>query len=832
LARKILLADDSVTAQNMGRKILADAGYDVVTVNNGSAALKRITELKPDLIVLDVYMPGYSGLEVCQKLKDSEETAHIPVLLTVGKLEPFKPEEARRVRADGHIVKPFEASELLTVITRLEDRMVKQQRDGARGGGAGSGPERFGSEGNGRKVEGNSVTDSGWKSRLGFPSKKKKEEKEEIEESEGAAAGTFRDFRKGKRKAGTGDVSSAQRPSGPEAVPDIPRDITPEELDALSALAAKLDRPVEKAALRNERPDKTALASVELLPVALAEAKAGAEIPAASAEDEKADKREAQKREEQTDAEGSALAAEPLASLAAVPVPVVETPIVEASAAAVEGNSEIEIPVGHVEASTEGVAVVPAPTTVAMDARAIEPAAIELSDEQHSENQDSETAAVVAATVASGGPGQALAVAPTNNNNEEPTLAPAAMEQTQDEPAPSDAELVQALRLLTPASWSAMQSRGALETAGPLGAKQGAAEESTHQESSHQESSHQESPHLESTDHESSDRESPPGAAVSGRWVAVPVALSPEEAAMQLEAEMFRSFAAIPAVMAAPAVTGGFEAPRITGVSAIAAAVDNRLAAAALEGDAGAPVEPVGEQLAEDRVSEQRGSETLAAEPSTAQASPDVSETASNVESPVPTGPEAVSMEAEKIEAEKVEAPKIEAEQKVCLPKAAEYAPAEEAAVATFAEAVGEGEGATTPGENGEFVRETSVALTMATPKEDQDSSSDSGGQESMGKGPKSQAGQSELENPDATPAGVAGNGDPGIDMSSVAVIEAAKQAADGAEEALKARAAAAAAEGGAFPADATTIASIVESVLADLRPKLVEEIAKKLAKK
>jgi len=48
LARKILLADDSVTAQNMGRKILADAGYDVITVNNGSAALKKIAELRPE----------------------------------------------------------------------------------------------------------------------------------------------------------------------------------------------------------------------------------------------------------------------------------------------------------------------------------------------------------------------------------------------------------------------------------------------------------------------------------------------------------------------------------------------------------------------------------------------------------------------------------------------------------------------------------------------------------------------------------------------------------------------------------------------------------------
>ncbi len=75
MARKILLADDSVTAQNMGRKILADAGYEVITVNNGSAALKKIAEAKPDLIVLDVYMPGYSGLEVCQRLKEAQETA-------------------------------------------------------------------------------------------------------------------------------------------------------------------------------------------------------------------------------------------------------------------------------------------------------------------------------------------------------------------------------------------------------------------------------------------------------------------------------------------------------------------------------------------------------------------------------------------------------------------------------------------------------------------------------------------------------------------------------------------------------------------------------------
>jgi CheY-like chemotaxis protein len=126
LPRTVLLADDSVTAQNMGRRILTDAGYEVITVNNGSAALKKIHENHPDLIVLDVYMPGYGGLEVCQRLKESGETMRIPVLLSVGKMEPFKAEEAKRVRADAHIVKPFEASELLSALAKLEDRIVPQ----------------------------------------------------------------------------------------------------------------------------------------------------------------------------------------------------------------------------------------------------------------------------------------------------------------------------------------------------------------------------------------------------------------------------------------------------------------------------------------------------------------------------------------------------------------------------------------------------------------------------------------------------------------------------------------------------------------------------------
>jgi len=120
---KILLADDSLTAQNMGKKILTEAGYDVVAVSNGAQGLKKIASELPDLVILDVYMPGYTGLEMCERMRNSRETARTPVVLSVGKMEAFKPEEVTRVRADGLIVKPFEASELLAMVKKLEEKV-------------------------------------------------------------------------------------------------------------------------------------------------------------------------------------------------------------------------------------------------------------------------------------------------------------------------------------------------------------------------------------------------------------------------------------------------------------------------------------------------------------------------------------------------------------------------------------------------------------------------------------------------------------------------------------------------------------------------------------
>lgn len=285
MARKILLADDSVTAQNMGRKILADAGYEVITVNNGSAALKKIAELKPDLIVLDVYMPGYSGLEVCQRVKETGDTSRIPILLTVGKLEPFKPEEAKRVRADGYIVKPFEASELLSALSKLEDKVVPRSE--------GSKPGRFAraaaaiEEGRYDKSVA-AEEDSGWKSRIVFP-KKKEEKPPEPDVDEAAMYNpvnkdlrTVVDHGQALQKPESGDERVDLGALAPEG---FPKDVTPEEIAALAAAAAqvkgavaehKRDEPVAEMAVTAPAEDAKPEAkdqgpSVESVPPTVAE---------------------------------------------------------------------------------------------------------------------------------------------------------------------------------------------------------------------------------------------------------------------------------------------------------------------------------------------------------------------------------------------------------------------------------------------------------------------------------------------------------------------------------------------------------------------------------
>jgi CheY-like chemotaxis protein len=104
---KILVADDNSNIQKMVGLALKDQGIDVVAVGNGEAAVRKIADIRPDLVLADVFMPVRNGYEVCRYVKEDPNFSHIPVILLVGAFDPLDEQEAQRVGADGVLKKPF-----------------------------------------------------------------------------------------------------------------------------------------------------------------------------------------------------------------------------------------------------------------------------------------------------------------------------------------------------------------------------------------------------------------------------------------------------------------------------------------------------------------------------------------------------------------------------------------------------------------------------------------------------------------------------------------------------------------------------------------------------
>ncbi len=104
---RILVADDNTNIQKMVTLAFQERGVEVVAVGNGEAAVRKVPDANPDLVLADVFMPVRNGYEVCEFVKKDSRFAHIPVILLVGAFDPLDEKEARRVGADGVLKKPF-----------------------------------------------------------------------------------------------------------------------------------------------------------------------------------------------------------------------------------------------------------------------------------------------------------------------------------------------------------------------------------------------------------------------------------------------------------------------------------------------------------------------------------------------------------------------------------------------------------------------------------------------------------------------------------------------------------------------------------------------------
>ena len=116
---RILVVDDEPQNLDLFEAMLTSAGYEVFLASEGEEALRLARERKPDLILLDLTMPGLSGFEVCARVKTDPQTGGIPVLFVTALSQVSDKERALAVGGDDFLTKPFQRAELLTRVEAL-----------------------------------------------------------------------------------------------------------------------------------------------------------------------------------------------------------------------------------------------------------------------------------------------------------------------------------------------------------------------------------------------------------------------------------------------------------------------------------------------------------------------------------------------------------------------------------------------------------------------------------------------------------------------------------------------------------------------------------------
>jgi DNA-binding response OmpR family regulator len=119
MSTKVLVVEDDESILKLECLLLASAGYEPYAAMSGIAALNDIANAPPDLILLDVMLPGVGGLEICKRLKGNAKTQHIPVVFLSGKSTPADILKGKQVGGDLYITKPFKSASLMKTINQL-----------------------------------------------------------------------------------------------------------------------------------------------------------------------------------------------------------------------------------------------------------------------------------------------------------------------------------------------------------------------------------------------------------------------------------------------------------------------------------------------------------------------------------------------------------------------------------------------------------------------------------------------------------------------------------------------------------------------------------------
>lgn len=117
--KKILIVDDNDDIITTYKVVLDRMGYEVIVLRDGLQVLEKIQEVEPDLVLLDVLLPGLSGSEVCKSIKETSQTSHIPVVAITASVSAGTRKKMQGVGADDFLLKPIDVSDLNRVIKQF-----------------------------------------------------------------------------------------------------------------------------------------------------------------------------------------------------------------------------------------------------------------------------------------------------------------------------------------------------------------------------------------------------------------------------------------------------------------------------------------------------------------------------------------------------------------------------------------------------------------------------------------------------------------------------------------------------------------------------------------
>jgi CheY-like chemotaxis protein len=118
-SKKILIVDDNEDVVTTYRVVLERMGYEVDVARDGNECLEKIESDRPDMVLLDVLLPGLSGNEVCRLIKDTARTSDIPVVAITASVAADTREKMSEVGADAFLLKPIEVSDLNRVVKKF-----------------------------------------------------------------------------------------------------------------------------------------------------------------------------------------------------------------------------------------------------------------------------------------------------------------------------------------------------------------------------------------------------------------------------------------------------------------------------------------------------------------------------------------------------------------------------------------------------------------------------------------------------------------------------------------------------------------------------------------